>query len=289
MSHVFEALQRAEEDGGGRAPDLTQLANVSVQLLKQVPVENTWLDQVEVLEAKPGPDARLVTFAEGEGLAAERFRLLRARLRHLQEKSQLKKIVITSGVPNDGKTLVSSNLVVSLAKHNAQRVLLLEGDLRKPVLSERFGHSGLRGISEWAQQDLPIHQFIYRFAESELFFLPAGAPTHDPLKILNSVRFVEVLNKLGSCFDWVVIDAPPLFPVADVHFWSKHADGILLVIRQGNTSKKVLQMGLKTLDGANLLGIALNDVSAAERGRYQQYYDHYRNRVTEKSGKSGKH
>jgi capsular exopolysaccharide synthesis family protein len=273
MSYVFEALKQAEAERGGKALELAELVNVPAEVLQTVQSDKTWLDQVQVIKAVPSSDSRLVTFTDGDALGAEKFRLLRARLRHLQEKNQLHKIIVTSGVPNDGKTLVSSNLAASLASHNAQRVLLLEGDLRQPVMSGRFGLSRLQGITEWAQQDLPIDQFMYRFEGTQLFLLPAGQPTQDASKVITSDRFVEVLNKISASFDWVIIDTPPLFPVADVHLWSKHADGVLLVIRQGSTPKKLLRRGLKSLDGANLLGIVLNDVPTVEHSYYQKYYD----------------
>lgn len=288
MSYVFEALKQAEAARDGKPLELAGLENISSEVLHNVQSDNTWLDQVQVVKATPRAKSRLVTFTDGDGLGAEKFRLLRARLRHLQEKGQLHKIIVTSGVPNDGKTLVSSNLAVSLAKHNAQKVLLLEGDLRQPVLSGRFGLTRLQGITEWAQQDLPIGQFMYRLEGSELFLLPAGQPTQDASKILTSSRFVEALNKLSSSFDWIIIDTPPLFPVADVHLWSKHADGVLLVVRQGSTPKKLLQRGLQTLDGANLLGVVLNDVPTAEHSYYQKYYDRHNDNGKRNSAKDGK-
>jgi len=273
MSYVFEALKQAEAERGAKTPDLTGLENVPAAIMENVQVDKTWFDQARTVAATPCAENRLVALSDGDGLGAEKFRLLRARLRHLQEKNQTRRIIITSGVPNDGKTLVSSNLAVSLASHNAQRILLLEGDLRQPVLSGRFGLSGLQGITDWSRQDLPLSDFIYRLEGTELFFLPAGEPTQDASKIITSTRFVEALNRFSSGFDWVIIDTPPLFPVADVHLWSKHADGILLVIRQGNTPKKLLERGLKSLDGVNLLGVVMNDVPNVESSYYRKYYN----------------
>ena len=216
---------------------------------------------------------RMVTLTDVDCLGAQKFRLLRARLRHLREKAPLKRIVVTGGVPDDGKTVVASNLAMSLAHHNSQRVLLLEGDLRQPAASAQFGLHGLRGLNEWSQEDKPISEFLYRLGSTQLFLLPAGEPAEDPLKILNSSRFAATLDRISVFFDWIIIDTPPLFPVADVHSWVNYSDGVLLVVRQGHTPKKLLQKGLKNLDGVNLLGVVLNDSPAAERTYYREYYN----------------
>lgn len=275
MSHVFEALKRAEEErNGGALPELTAMGSFSTEVMHDVQVDLGWLDDVEQVDPKPRPEHRMVALVDGDGLGAEKFRLLRARLRHLQEKNQIRRVIVTSGVPNDGKTLVSANLAVSLARHKVQRVLLLEGDLRKPNAAAQFGVDGLRGITEWSRESEPLSRFVYRMGDSGVYLLPAGKPTIDALKVLNSARFTEELAKISGSFDWVIIDTPPLFPVADVHFWSKHADGMLLVVRKGNTSKKLLEKGLKSLDNTNVLGVVLNDIPSVESSYYEDYYTH---------------
>jgi capsular exopolysaccharide synthesis family protein len=273
MSHVFEALKRAEEErNGAELPELAAMGSFSTQVMHDVQGDAAWLEEVKQLEPKPRPENRLVALTDGDSLGAEKFRLLRARLRHLQETNHVRRVIVTSGVPNDGKTMVSANLAASLARHNVQKVLLLEGDLRKPNAATQFGLQGLDGITEWSDGTLPLSHFVYRMGESGAFLLPAGKPSMDALKILNSPRFTEELNQISAAFDWVIIDTPPLFPVADVHFWSKHADGMLLVVRRGNTSTKLLEKGLKSLDNMNVLGVVLNDVPAVESSYYEDYY-----------------
>jgi len=275
MSHVFEALKQAELERGGKAPEAVELGELATGLLQEqeIPTDRTWLDETAVVTAAPAADSRLIALTGGDTLGAEKFRLLRARLRHLREKRQLNRVAITSGVPDDGKTLVACNLAVSLASHNAEKVLLLEGDLRKPTVGTQFGLKDLKGISEWAQEEAPLSDFIYRLENSGLFLLTAGKPADDALKILHSSRFLEALAQIAGSFDWIIIDTPPLAPVADAHFWSRHADGVLLVVRQGRTPKTVLQKGLETLDGTSLLGVVLNDAPGAEHSYYYKYYD----------------
>jgi capsular exopolysaccharide synthesis family protein len=284
MSHVFDALKQAEVERNGKSLEVADLGDFATQLLREDKSDRTWMDDVPVAAIDTREENRLVTLTDGDSLGAQKFRLLRARLRHLREKSPLKRIVVTSAVPDDGKTMVSSNLAVSLSQHNRLRVLLLEGDLRRPSASAQFGLRGLRGLNEWSQSEEPISDYIYRLGESQLFLLPAGAPAEDPLKILNSRRFADTLERLSAYFDWIVIDTPPLFPLADVHSWVNYSDGLLLVVRQGHTPRKLLQKGLKNLDGVNLIGIVMNDTPAAENSYYQKYYSGpHDNRAANKS------
>jgi capsular exopolysaccharide synthesis family protein len=273
MSHVFDALKQAETERSGKSLDVSELGDFATQLLREEKSDHTWIDDVQVVNVATRDEHRMVTLTDVDCLGAQKFRLLRARLRHLREKAPLKRIVVTGGVPDDGKTVVASNLAMSLAHHNSQRVLLLEGDLRQPAASAQFGLHGLRGLNEWSQEDKPISEFLYRLGATQLFLLPAGEPAEDPLKILNSSRFATTLDRISVFFDWIIIDTPPLFPVADVHYWVNYSDGVLLVVRQGHTPKKLLQKGLKNLDGVNLLGVVLNDSPAAERTYYREYYN----------------
>jgi capsular exopolysaccharide synthesis family protein len=209
---------------------------------------------------------------DDNSLGAEKFRLLRARIRNLRERQQVRRIVITSAVPDEGKTLVSMNLAVSLAKHTREKVLLLEGDLRKPMLAEHLGIPDARGLDDWFSSREPVYKFLQRFDDLQLWLLPAGTPCGNPLATLQSPRFLESYKYLSNSFDWVLIDAPPLLPMADVNFWSRQADGLLLVCREGRTPKTVLQKGLEVLDSPNLLGVVINDAHTVESSYYQHYY-----------------
>ncbi len=230
-------------------------------------------DQIKSLLPAVREESRVVTLTESNSLGAEKFRLLRTRLRNLRERRQLQKLVVTSAVPNEGKTLVAMNLAVCLAKHTDEKILLLEGDLRKPMLGEHLGIKALPGVGQWwASVDEPFSKFIYRFDDLQLWILPAGSAPEDPVNILQSPRFLELYKHLSTCFDWIIIDAPPLLPMADVSFWSRQADGLLLVVREGTTPKTILQKGLDTLDNPKVIGVVLNDAHQVESSYYHHYY-----------------
>src|SRR5579864_1294722 len=275
MSRVYEALRQSEIEKGGTPtlldPD-TFLAAVSApeKLISEPPTGLPW-EQIKTLLPAVREESRVITLTENNGLGAEKFRLLRARLRNLREKRQLKKLVVSSAVPNEGKTMVAMNLAFSLAKHTSEKILLLEGDLRKPMLGEHLGMKSLPGIGGWASSEESIHKFVYHFADLQLWILPAGSAPDDPVNILQSARFLKLFNQLSTCFDWIVIDAPPLLPMADVNFWSRHADGLLLVVREAVTPKSILQKGLDTLDNPKVIGVVLNEAHQIESSYYSNY------------------
>jgi len=277
MSRVYEALRESELEKGTALglldPDVFLSTAVQTQPISSQVINGTmdW-DQITSLYPAIGNDSRVVTLTDDNGLGAEKFRLLRARVRHLRERQTLRKLLVTSAVPNEGKTLVSMNLAVSLAKHTTERVLLLEGDLRKPMLGEHLGIKTLPGLGDWALTDKPITNFMCRFESLQLWILSAGTTPENPVTILQSPRFLELYKHLSSCFDWILIDAPPLLPMADTNFWSRQADGLLLVVREGKTPKSVLKKGLETLDSPKVIGVVLNDAHALGNGYYKTYY-----------------
>ena len=280
MSRVYEALRQSELDNGATStlldPD-TFLTTTSPPAKDQPGTGLAWHEIRSLLPAVR-EESRVVTMTEGNSLGAEKFRLLRARLRNLRERGQLQKLVITSAVPSEGKTLVAMNLAVCLAKHTDEKILLLEGDLRKPMLGEHLGIKTLPGVGEWwASAEEPVDKFIYRFDDLQLWILPAGSAPENPVNILQSARFLELYKQLSTCFDWIIIDAPPLLPMADVSFWSRHADGLLLVVREGTTPKTILQKGLDTLDNPKVIGVVLNDARQVENSYYHHYYGKSKN------------
>jgi receptor protein-tyrosine kinase len=279
MSRVYEALRQSEAETGISPtlldPDtfLACAAATGVHPEPALPSESEmpW-NEIQTIPVAATDESRVVALTETNHLGAEKFRLLRVRLRNLREHRHLRSLVITSAVPNDGKTLVAMNLAVALSKHTDDKILLLEGDLRKPMSGQRLGINGVPGLGEWAQQDGHISRFIYRFDQMQLWILPAGLPPDNPVTILQSPRFFDTYKELAAAFDWIIIDAPPLLPMADVSYWSRHADGLLLVVRKGKTPKPILKKGLETLDNPKLVGVVLNDVEEVENSYYHNYY-----------------
>jgi len=226
----------------------------------------------ESLEISPPREDYLVCLTDSGGLAAEKFRFLGVRLRHLRRDRPLQKILITSTIPNEGKSVVAANLACTLARRRQQRTLLLEGDLRRPSLSQMLGLGKLQGICEWLHGDKSHATNIYHLERPGMWILPAGNPSDNPLEPLQSARLTALMDELTALFDWIIIDSPPVLPLADTSVWSRLADGILLVTRQGMTAKRQLQKGLDTLDNKKMIGALLNCAQSASHSDDYYYY-----------------
>lgn len=272
MSRVFEALQRsAMEKQGTPLPQSAQPVPVP-EVLHPTPVNGPDWQQIPSLQPRSKPESRLVSMSDPGCLGAEKFRVLAARLRHLHEQNSLKTLLVTSSGPGDGKSFISGNLALTMALRAGNRALLVEGDLRRPMVMPMWGLPRSRGLSDYLQSETPISDYLYRVGDHRLWLLPAGSDPDYPLDLLHSGRLKETMAQLRSWFDWVIIDAPPLLPLADASLWSRCSDGVLVVVRQGKTKKKELKTALHHLDGANVIGAVMND---ADTMGQSYYYSHY--------------
>ena len=292
MSHIFEALQRAEaERSGGNS---SKVSNSVADLLEHAlarggdrgdsfsvlnksaapgPLDAEMLSAAQVLVPTPARDARLVCLNDQGSLAAEKFRVLGLRLRNLREKRQLKRIVVTSTIPEEGKTLCAANLALNQSRSKVLRTLLVDGDLRRPALASRFGLSrSLPGLTECLRGEKQLSEVLYKLNGTNLWFLSAGIPPENPLELMQSGRTADLLDRLGNFFDWVIIDSPPVFPLADTTFWMKLSDGVLLVVREGVSERQPLKRVLEIVDRSLLLGIVVNSYT---NGDHKSYYQRY--------------
>jgi len=283
MSRLHDALQKSERER-------RQLKAVQV---KAEPVAAVRDEETPKMEPSTGwnsrsvslqipAESRLVALTEPFGLGAEKFRVLVTRLEHLRKKSTpLKSLQVTSGGIAEGKTLVSGNLALTLAKGSGSKVLLIEGDLHNPTLASVLGLSQLPGLIDWwSGAKREIDQSLYQIQDLPLWFLPAGGTYDQPSTILQSPRFAEVFAQLSRQFDWIVVDSTPMVPMADVNLWSRLVDGTLLVVREGVAPVKALKRGLASLDNPKLVGVVLNDTSELDHETsygYDKYYTRGKN------------
>jgi capsular exopolysaccharide synthesis family protein len=228
--------------------------------------------QFQSLHVLAPPQSRLVCITDKESLAAEKFRFLGVRLRQLQQGRSLKKVVITSTIPQEGKSMVAANLACILARKTQQKTLLLDGDLRRPSVARLFGLGKIPGICEWLQGERGPMTSIYHLEEAGLWVLPGGNAPRNPLELMQSGRLASLMEQLTAWFDWVIIDSPPVLPLADTSVWMRLADGVVLVTRQGTSERKQLKRGLQAIEPGKLLGALLN---ASADTVHDNYYTRY--------------
>lgn len=319
MSHIFDALQRSEEELPGidspPAADATELLrraerrtssswetatlfrkNIAAESAERAPLfgmqaaahdskaqeahpaykqafpdeHRDIFSQFQPLQVALAPQNHLVSFSNDDNPAAEAFRLLGVRLRDLRRQRLLKKVLITSTVPQEGKSMISANLACTLALTKQQKVLLIEGDLRRPSLSKEFGLGKNPGLYECLKVERSLTSCIYQLEGANIWILPAGSAQNNPLGLLQSGQLSRIMDQLAEWFDWIIIDSPPVLPLADTSIWARLADGIILVTRQGITKKQQLQRGLEAIESKKLIGALLN--CSQNSSHYDYYY-----------------
>lgn len=234
-------------------------------------IKQTSADHFQTLHLPIPFNNRLVALSDRESSAAEAFRLLSVRLKHFRRDRAFKRLLIASTVTQEGKSMISVNLACTLAAASPQRVLLVEGDVRRSSVSEMLRLDPHPGLCEYLRDKRTLADCIYRIEEAGLWFMPAGSSPANPLDLLQSSLLPTMMRQLNESFDWIIIDSPPVLPLADTSIWARLADRILLVARHGTTEKRKLVRGIETLDPNKLIGAVLNSSSSTSDDDYYYY------------------
>lgn len=204
---------------------------------------------------------------------SEAVRTIRTSLMFSSAGGAPKRILITSATSEEGKSTFASNLAVTMAQNGAS-VLLINADLRRPVLHEIFNIPAEPGLSDYLVG--ANKKVVYRTAVEGLVIIPCGVIPPHPTELVGSIQMNELLRKVSDEFDHVIIEAPPILGLADSLVLSSHVDGVVLMVASGTTSKDAVRDAVKRLRTihAPLLGTVLNmvDTKSHEYGYYSRYY-----------------
>jgi len=217
-------------------------------------------------------DPTLVSITEPISLAAEQYRVLCARLIKLSKDQGPRIVAVMSSVMNEGKTLTSINLCATLAKDFDRRVLLLEADFKSPTLARLLGRTMNGGLINLLSKQTDLTHVGLTYFDGRLTVVPAGKSLGDDLRLLGSEETREFLRQMKGRYDYVVLDIPPILPLADANVITGLADGMIMVIWAGHTQQHIVQRALSDLDTGKILGVVLNDVSSFMSHYY--YYHH---------------
>jgi receptor protein-tyrosine kinase len=219
------------------------------------------------------PKHPLLTEAASHAPRVEAFRLLRTNLQFLNLDTRPKSLVITSAVPGEGKTSTAINLAIALAQ-TGQRVLLIDGDLRRPRAASVLGLERSVGLTTVLVGRSDLQESIQKHGASGVYFLASGPIPPNPTEVLQSKAAQGLFDQLNQMFDMVIIDAPPLLPVSDAAIIARDVDGAILVVRHGKTTKDQLEQARLRLTqvDANLFGVAVNMTPKRNAGGYGYQY-----------------
>lgn len=245
--------------------------------------EGAFLSEIFPEHVELHAESRLAFHTEPHGSAADRYRLLRQRLRELKAKSKLKTIMVTSPLPGDGKTTTVLNLATALADKGRSRVLVVEADYYHPSIVGLLGIKESDGLAGILEDGASPAESIRRLEPLAWSLIPAGSPAGIPTELHQRDSFTELLLALKPHFDWILIDSPPVVPLADALLLREQTDATLLVARAGFTPKRALDQAVAALGKQHVLGIVLNATDGVNRlyNKYSKYYGNYRGKGRE--------
>jgi capsular exopolysaccharide synthesis family protein len=229
------------------------------------------------------PDEKTMLFfhCDDSVRGTEEFRTLRSRLYHAREKMPLKKVLVTSALPKEGKSFTAANLAQVLVRQHGRRVLLIDADLRGPRLHMMLGTTSSPGLVDYLQGDCDEFSIMQRGPMEDLFFIPSGQETSNPAEMVSNGRLKTLLQRVEALFDWIIIDSPPAVPVSDAGVLAKACDGVLLVVRSNTTPVDMARRARQEFPEDSLVGIVLNGANADAMPYTRYYYDSYQKNGTE--------
>jgi capsular exopolysaccharide synthesis family protein len=219
-------------------------------------------------------DHRLVSLTRPASLEAEQYQTLRLNLQRLKAARDIKMIAMTSPSSGDGKTLTAINLAGALTRGTDTRVLLIEADLRRPVMAGQLGiqGKGVPGLADVVLDPGCTLQDAVQPLDFGFSVIAAGSTPAAVHEVFNAPRFEALLRQAREEYDFVTLDTPPILPVSDCRLLAQWVDGLLLVVSAHRTPRKLVEESLNVLDAATVLGIVFN-------GDDHQSFGYYRRRL----------
>src|ERR1700677_2008639 len=308
MSRIYEALQKAESErkperreDESRVPERSSSAEMRSQAAvaeaEYVPMpapatvytkptlseqDGDALDMDGIVRRPWAPSLAQLPALLERGPAVEQFRSLRSRIYELRDISPLKSILVSSGMPQEGKSFISTNLALSLARHKNSKVLLIDGDMRRYTLHQLLGCESHPGLADYLGGKASVIEVMQRSESFEgmnagtaaiaqnLTFIAGGNGGDKAADLSGSPRFGELIRLAAPHFDWIIVDSSPVLPVSDAVNLARSCDGGLLVARSGETKFPIAQRAQSELKASNILGFVLNAVE--EQPQVGSYY-----------------
>jgi capsular exopolysaccharide synthesis family protein len=271
MSRIHEALKRAEQERGvhsgldqhvvdqGMPPGMA--ARMGATVVADAPMTFEAL-QARTARVPWNPDTKTMLFIGGadQALGKEEMRTLRSRLYQLRERKPLKKILITSALPKEGKSFVAANLAQVLVQQRGRRALLIDADLRAPRLHESFGSVLQPGLSDYLLGERDEISVLQQGPMENLFLIPGGQPVSNAAELVANGKLKTLMARMESMFDWIIVDSPPAALVSDASLLANFCDGVLMVVRSNVTAAEAARRARLEFAPEQLLGVVLNGI-----------------------------
>lgn len=209
-------------------------------------------------------------------IIGEQLRILRTRLSLMQKQEQIRTIMVTSTVPQEGKSFTAYALAGVIAQEHDKRVVLIDADLRKRGSGREYGlnlKAGIIGTAQVLQGMGEFRKSLLKSNNPEFWFLPSGALPPNPSELLSSSEMEKMIHYAAGRFDWVIVDAPPALALSDPNLLAPLCDKVVFVVRANSTPAKLAQEAINKIGQKNICGIVLNRKRQIHSSRhYYQYY-----------------
>ena len=277
MSRIYRALEKAEEEKKQKVredPSIKGFEEKAV-LKKETPVLKFPEEKVETF-VLPSKEEAPVLIAPPHSFAEEEFRKLKTQIFH-RLPNPPHSILITSSVPEEGKTMVSVNLAIAISKEIQRKAILIDGDLRKPSIHVEKSRSA-KGLSNYLSDGTPLSEILTNTEMENLQIITAGPTTHKSSELIGSKRMGELLKSLGESGEntYILFDSSPIISTTEPTLLSKMVDGIILVVRADRTPRETVQRAVKSIDRKKIIGVVFNQIDMKPSSYYSKYYYHYR-------------
>jgi capsular exopolysaccharide synthesis family protein len=264
FSELLWKSGRTRDRGRRPAPEVdTEEIEVS-SALQHARVENVTLE----------PDSRTGLLMDPQSPGADRFRYLRMRLQDFRQIAKLQSLVITSPLPEDGKSTMAMCLATALAEGGKRSTLVIEADLHHPTLGSSLGVRTGRGLAECLESESDALSEIRKIEPLGWYLLQAGKAISNPTELLQSDALAALMRGVSPHFDWILVDSPPALPLTDAFSLSRHVDATLLVARADRTPREAIEETLKLIGRKHVVGIVLNGAEGLT-SLYSKYYGSY--------------
>ena len=290
MSRIHDALKRAEQERAASTgthvepafgplegqrenmPSLQPLGATEMPTMASGLNYETLLARCPQTEWSPDPRTMLFFQEDDSRLGAEEFRTLRSRLYQIREKMQLKRLLVTSALPKEGKSFVAANLAQVLVRQHGRRALLIDADLRNPGMHRHLGAAQSPGLAEYLLGECDEFAALQRGPMENLIFLPAGRAVPSAPELLANGRLKMFLQRVEPLFDWIILDSSPVIPVSDATLVAGCCDGVLMVVRSNATPSDLARRAREEFPDKLLLGVVLNGAPSGKLARSKYYY-----------------
>lgn len=197
-------------------------------------------------------DARLVPYFDPKSLVSEQYKTMVTNLLSLNKGKPPHVVSITSSIPSEGKSVTALNLAITLSHAiHKPKVLLIDADMRKGKIVKYLGVEEHVGLSEYLSGQAEIDDIIFHIDIEHLSFISCGKVPSHPADLLASARMTDLLRQLRSQFEYILIDTPPVIAVTDAVIVGTHVDGVLMVIRAGETQRGIVSRATELLNQAH--------------------------------------